>query len=106
MRTENLSLSRREAAVMAALLGLLAASCERFPTGQRPASVSRFPDLANRQLPPSGIYEEGWSAPNASLNLYQPDGKQFFVVRGLVPKINREDRLALIPYLGIGAYSG
>lgn len=92
MRTENPFLSRREAALMAALLGLLVASCGRSPRGQPPASISRFPaDLANRQLEPSGIFEDAWSAPAASLNLYQPDGKQLFVVRGMVPKIERED---------------
>ncbi len=92
MRTPNPFLSRREAAVMAALLGLLVASCGRSPRGEPPASISRFPaDLANRKLESSGIFEDGWSAPAASLNLYQPDGRQLFVVRGMVPKIDRGD---------------
>jgi hypothetical protein len=72
------------------LIGLLGASCERPP--QPPTSISRFPaDLANRELKPAGIFEDGWISPIASLNLYQPEGKPLLIVRGMVPKIDRED---------------
>lgn len=91
MRTRSPFLSRRKAAVLA-VLGLLAASCGRSPRGEPPTSVSRFPaDLANSQLVLSGIFEDGWSAPASALYLYQPDGKQGLLVRGMVPRIDRDD---------------
>ena len=57
-----------------------------------PSSVSRFPvDLANSQLGLSGIYADGWIGVDASLSLYEPGGGQYLVVRGMVPRISRDD---------------
>lgn len=93
MRTENRFMNWRNAAVPALSLALLLASCGgRSPRAEPRSIVSRFPaDLADRKLEPLGVYEDGWTAPTASLNLYQPEGRQGFVVRGIVPKIDRED---------------
>lgn len=90
MRAGHALANRREAAIAVALIGLFSASCGRPP--QPPESISRFPaDLANHELKPAGIFEDGWISPIASLNLYQPEGKRFLIVRGMVPKIDRED---------------
>lgn len=90
MRAGHALVNRREAAIVIALTGLLSASCGRPP--QPPTSISRFPaDLANRELRPAGVFEDGWISPIASLNLYKPEGRQFLIVRGMVPKIDRED---------------
>ena len=80
---------RRAAGAAIAALALLPLSCGR--RGE-PSSLSRFPaDLAGRGLEPAGVYADGWISQNASVNLYQPEGDQLIVVRGMTPKIARED---------------
>ncbi len=90
MRMERPLMTRWEAVIAAAMIGLLGVSCGR--SAHPPASISRFPaDLANGELKPTGIFADGWVSPTASLVLYQPNGKQLLAVRGMVPKIDRED---------------
>ena len=49
-----------------------------------PRSVSRFPgDLANRALEYSGIYEDGWIAERAGVQLARPAGGGRLAVRGM-----------------------
>ena len=90
MRMEHPLISTRAIAIAAAAVGLLAVSCGG--PAHPPKSVSRFPaDLANRELQPAGIFEDGWVSPTASLDLDQPGGKQLLAVRGMVPKVGRDD---------------
>ena len=78
------------AAAAPLLCALFLNSCAGPSHPEPPSSISRFPaDLANSQLALSGIYEDGWTAQNASLSLRQPAGEQFLVVRGMVPQIDR-----------------
>jgi len=87
---EHRWVNSREAAIAVALIGLLAASCGRSP--YPPSSISRFPaDLANRELKPAGVFEDGWISPTASVDLFEPTGKQLLAIRGMVPKIGGGD---------------
>jgi hypothetical protein len=84
--------NRRQAAGVVALLALVVVlpSCSRREGP--PSSISRFPaDLADGSLELSGVYEDGWTAPAASLSLRQPEGRQLLVVRGMVPMVGRND---------------
>jgi hypothetical protein len=57
-----------------------------------PSHIQKFPsDLSDPRLELDGIYEDGWTAPIASLSLVEPRGQQVLVIRGLIPKIDRDD---------------
>jgi hypothetical protein len=54
--------------------------------------LSRFPDdIENPQFEVSGIYDDGWTAKEASLTLRQPPGDEALLIRGTVPKIAAEE---------------
>lgn len=66
--------------------------CGGAPSGGLPSQVSRFPgDLKNPKLQASGIYDDGWIAETASVNLQRPAGEQAIALRGMVPKIVNAD---------------
>jgi hypothetical protein len=65
-------------------------SDEEYSSMTPPRQVTNFPDdLANPTLEYSGLYEDGWIADSAFLQLTQPaDTPAQLVVRGTVPLIN------------------
>ena len=90
---------RREATVKlrlnaaAVILALTAAGCTWRPAQtEGPSRIQQFPsDLSNPRLELDGIYADGWTAPKASLSLFEPSGQQLLVIRGMIPKIDRDD---------------
>lgn len=76
-----------------AILALTATDCTWVPTRtERPSHIQKFPsDLSDPRLELDGIYPDGWTAPKASLSLVEPRGQQVLVIRGLIPKIDRDD---------------
>jgi hypothetical protein len=67
---------------------LLAGYCGACSSGRLPSELKSFPaDLANQQLGASGIYDDGWTAPAASVNLQQPSGSQVLSARGIIAQI-------------------
>jgi hypothetical protein len=76
-----------------AILALNAAGCAWTPTGtEGPSHIQQFPtDLSDPRLELDGIYADGWTAPKASLSLFEPRGRQVLVIRGMIPMIDRGD---------------
>jgi len=79
--------------VAVAILSLMASGCKgKFARTQGPSSIRQFPsDLSDSRLEVAGIYADGWTAPTSSFNLFQPDNRQLLVIRGMIPKIDRDD---------------
>ena len=89
MRTTQLRCARW---TIALTLAELLCCCGGAPGSGLPSQVSNFPaDLKDGKLAASGIYDDGWLAETASVNLRQPAGKQAIAVRGTVPKIGAGD---------------
>jgi hypothetical protein len=79
--------------VALAILSLIATGCKaKYARTQGPSSIQQFPsDLSDSRLELAGIYADGWTAPTSSFNLFQPDGRQVLTIRGMIPKIDRDD---------------
>jgi hypothetical protein len=79
--------------VVLAMLVLAATGCTwRSGQTEGPSYIRKFPsDLSDQRLELDGIYADGWTAPKASLSLVEPRGQQVLVIRGLIPKIDRDD---------------
>jgi hypothetical protein len=59
---------------------------EEYATLTPPTGVARFPeDLANPSLEYSGLYEDGWLAEHAYVNLTRPAGSGALVIQGGPP---------------------
>jgi hypothetical protein len=76
-----------------ALLLLTVTGCTwRLGRTDGPSYIQKFPsDLSDPQLELDGIYADGWTSPKASLSLFEPHGQQVLVIRGMIPKIDRDD---------------
>ena len=76
-----------------AMLVLAATGCTWRPgRTEGPSYIQKFPsDLSDQRLELDGIYADGWTAPKASLSLVEPRGQQVLVIRGMIPKIDRDD---------------
>lgn len=88
-----LPLERRWLSVAVAILSLAATGCtaKSARTGGQ-SRISKFPsDLADPRLELLGIYADGWTAPASSFSLFEPDGRQVLAIRGVIPKIDRDD---------------
>ncbi len=79
--------------VAVAILALTASGCTWGPARtEGPSHIQQFPtDLSDPRLELDGIYADGWTAPKASLSLFEPRGQQVLVIRGMIPKIDRDD---------------
>jgi hypothetical protein len=79
--------------VALAIVALTATGCTWRPgRTEGPSYIQKFPsDLADSRLELDGIYADGWTAPKASLSLFEPRGQQVLAIRGLIPKIDRDD---------------
>jgi hypothetical protein len=82
---------RLHAAVV--ILALAAVGCTWRPSRpEGPSHIQQFPsDLSDPRLELDGIYADGWTGPKASLSLFEPRGQQLLVIRGMIPKIDRDD---------------
>jgi hypothetical protein len=76
-----------------AILSMAATGCTgRSARTEGPSRIHEFPsDLADHRLELVGVYADGWVAPASSLSLFEPDGRQVLEVRGMIPKIDRDD---------------
>lgn len=67
---------------------ILLSGCGRDPKAL-PAGLNRFPEqLSNPSLQLSGVFQDGWVAQTAALNLAQPKGKQMLAIKGMVPQVD------------------
>ena len=57
-----------------------------------PAALARFPDDLRKPLVQAeGVYDDGWAAQSATLQLAQPTGVESVRVAGMVPRIDAAD---------------
>jgi hypothetical protein len=62
------------------------------PAPLPPSALAKFPeDLRKPLVQPQGLYEDGWAAQSATLQLAQPPGAETVRVAGMVPQIGTAD---------------